>query len=70
MTDTYKNKEQILDELIQRYPQLEVCAEQIKQAFDILRDCFRSGGSLYIAGNGGSASASDHMCAELLKSFI
>lgn len=63
------NSDRILDELLQRYPQLEVCAEQIKHAFEILRGCFGSKGSLYIAGNGGSASASDHMCAELLKSF-
>lgn len=69
MTGRYNNKAEIFDELLERYPQLEVCKQQIKEAFGILNVCFGGGGSLYIAGNGGSAAASDHMCAELIKSF-
>ena len=31
---------------------------------------YEKGGKLLIAGNGGSASDSDHICGELLKSFV
>jgi len=58
-----------LDELIVRYPTLEVCREQITDAFENLRDTFKAGGKLLVCGNGGSAADSDHLSAELLKGF-
>ena len=39
----------------------------IDRAFEILRDCFRSGGKLLLCGNGGSAADCDHIVAELVK---
>lgn len=61
--------ENILQELFERYPPLKICEADIRQAFKCLCDCYRSGGQLLIAGNGGSASDSLHIVSELMKSF-
>lgn len=59
-----------LDILIERYPALSVCRDDIKKAFEIIRECYRAGGKLLIAGNGGSASDSEHIVGELMKAFV
>jgi len=56
-------------ELLERYPELVVCREEIEQAFEIMRSAFASGRKLLVCGNGGSAADADHFCAELLKGF-
>jgi D-sedoheptulose 7-phosphate isomerase len=58
-----------LNTLIQRYPSLESVQADIKSAFEIIRDSFKTGGKLLIAGNGGSASDAEHIVSELMKSF-
>lgn len=60
----------LLDELIQTYPYLSSCRQQIAAAYDALRICFRKDGKLLIAGNGGSASDSSHIVGELMKGFL
>lgn len=64
-----ENKKYNIEELIKRYPALEVCRDDIEKAFELLRECFKSGHKLIIAGNGGSASDADHIVGELMKSF-
>jgi len=59
-----------LAELTASQPQLAVCAEDIGKAFNLLRDCFVSGGKLLLCGNGGSAADCEHMSGELLKGFL
>ena len=59
----------ILEELVKKYPQLEVCATYIENAFSILKTSFKKGGRLYTCGNGGSSSDSEHIVGELLKNF-
>ena len=61
--------QELLDDLIKRYPNLEVCKESIYQAFLLLANSFESGSKLLIAGNGGSAADSNHIVGELMKSF-
>lgn len=61
--------QQILEELIERYPTLEVCRKDIMLAFDAMVDSYSHGGKLLVAGNGGSSSDSDHIVGELMKSF-
>ncbi len=61
--------EQILAELMERYPRLRVCEDAIKEAYDALAVCYQSGGKVLVAGNGGSASDSEHITGELMKSF-
>ena len=59
----------ILEDLFVRYPDIEVCKKDIKEAFEVLHQCFKDGHRLYTCGNGGSASDSEHMVGELVKSF-
>ena len=58
-----------VDDLIKRYPELNVCKDSILEAYDVLKECFESGHRLYIAGNGGSCSDSEHIVGELMKGF-
>jgi len=60
---------QIYEELFERYPVLCSIKENLKNAFSIMTDMYKNGGTLYICGNGGSASDSEHIVGELLKSF-
>lgn len=59
-----------LDDLVSRYPELMVCKEDIQNVFDIIKDSYINCGKLLIAGNGGSASDSDHIVGELMKGFV
>jgi D-sedoheptulose 7-phosphate isomerase len=56
--------------LRQQCPELSVCQNDVIQAFEMMRDCFRHGGKILLCGNGGSAADADHWAAELLKSFV
>ena len=56
--------------LIERYPVLNVCENDIREACRILIASYEAGGKLLVAGNGGSAADSDHITGELLKSFV
>lgn len=58
-----------IDLLMRRYPQLEACREQILAAYALLEECYLHDGKLLLAGNGGSASDSEHIAGELMKRF-
>lgn len=58
-----------IDTLIERYPQLEVCREDIAKAYEILENAYSNGRKLLVSGNGGSASDSEHIVGELMKEF-
>lgn len=58
-----------VDELVKRYPALEVCKEDILKAYKILEEAYASGHKVLIAGNGGSCSDSEHIVGELMKGF-
>lgn len=60
----------ILEELIERYPCLVVCKDDIKTAYEVIADSYRKQGKLLIAGNGGSAADSEHIVGELMKGFV
>lgn len=57
-------------ELLERYPALSVCADDIKKAYNALENCYDNGGKLLCCGNGGSAADSDHLVGELMKGFL
>ena len=63
------NAGQIYAELLARYPCLNTCKEDIYTAYEELLACYRRGGKLLVAGNGGSAADSEHIIGELQKSF-
>lgn len=58
-----------VDHLIDRYPKLIVCREDIVKAYEILEESYSSGRKLLVCGNGGSASDSEHIVGELMKEF-
>ena len=60
----------MLNELISRYPELEVCSNSISSARDIMIKCYERGGKLLLCGNGGSAADCEHIVGELLKDFL
>lgn len=62
--------EKILDHAIKGTPQLQICLSQIKNAYEIMKESYASGGKLMVCGNGGSAADSEHIVGELMKSFI
>lgn len=61
--------EEQLNILIERYPKLVVCKEDIKKAYEHLEAAYSNGRKLLVCGNGGSASDSEHIVGELMKEF-
>ena len=55
--------------LCERYPSLSSIEQSIIDAYRVLENCYLNEGKLLIAGNGGSASDSEHIAGELMKSF-
>src|SRR5210317_856854 len=46
------------------------CVDVIAAAAAMLIECIRSGGCIYICGNGGSAADAQHIAAELVGRFV
>jgi len=59
-----------LSDLIERYPALAPCTDDIDAVFRMMCDCYRNGGKVLICGNGGSAADAEHWAGELLKGFL
>lgn len=55
--------------LITRYPILKSIREDIEKGYLIMEECYKNGGKLLVAGNGGSAADSEHIAGELMKRF-
>ena len=67
-----RNMEKILshvDLLIERYPTLKFCRDDILNAYYLLEKAYSNKNKLLVAGNGGSAADSEHIVGELMKSF-
>lgn len=58
-----------LNHLIDRYPKLIVCREDIVKAYEFMETAYSNGRKLLVSGNGGSASDSEHIVGELMKEF-
>lgn len=58
-----------IDTLIDRYPKLIVCKEDIIKAFELMLEAYNNKRKLLVCGNGGSASDSEHIVGELMKEF-
>ena len=58
-----------MDQLISRYPKLDVVKGEIAGALKVLIATYENGGKLFVCGNGGSAADCDHIVGELMKSF-
>ena len=62
-----KNVENFVSELVERYPKLIVVRKEIEESYEVLKNAYRNGGKLLIAGNGGSCADSEHIVGELMK---
>ncbi len=60
----------MLNELMERYPCLAACREQICAADKTIIDTYENGGKLLVCGNGGSCADSEHIVGELMKGFL
>ena len=55
--------------LLNRFPSLEVCKNDIKNALKLILDTYKNKGTVLVCGNGGSAADSEHIVGELMKGF-
>ena len=49
---------------------LAACLSEVRQAAEALIGCYRSGGKVLIAGNGGSAADAQHLAGEMMGWFL
>jgi D-sedoheptulose 7-phosphate isomerase len=59
-----------LTSLLSRYKDLSFLEANITEAFEIIKECYKKKGTLFVCGNGGSAADSEHIVGELMKGFI
>jgi D-sedoheptulose 7-phosphate isomerase len=59
----------LITDLLDRYPDLAICAGDIALAVDVLKTTFATSGKLLVCGNGGSAADCEHIVGELMKGF-
>ena len=59
-----------IDDLIDRYPALKICRDDLINAVEMICESFRNGHKLLTCGNGGSAADSMHIVGELMKGFL
>ncbi len=60
---------EILEGLLGEFPVLNPLRADLMRAFTALKRCFLSGGTLYLAGNGGSMADALHISGELDKAY-
>lgn len=65
-----RGSEELIAAVLELYPDLRSCLEEIKQAFFILKQTFVGKGKLLVCGNGGSAADAEHISGELMKGFL
>lgn len=56
--------------LLERYPVLQPCHDELSSALALMVAAYQNGNKLLVCGNGGSAADSEHMVAELMKGFL
>ena len=64
------NPQAILDELMERRPDLKGLANAIWLAYVATQAAYAAGSKLLLCGNGGSASDAEHIAGELMKGFL
>jgi len=60
---------EILARMLEAYPVLDPLRGDLIRCFTALKRCFLTGGTLYLAGNGGSMSDALHISGELDKAY-
>ena len=59
-----------IEKLLSRHPEIASAVPALRVLIADAVALFRRGGTFFVAGNGGSAADSDHICGELLKGFL
>lgn len=59
-----------MKELLERYPALKCCKDDISAALELMINTYKNGGKVLVCGNGGSAADSEHIVGELMKGFL
>ena len=59
-----------MNELLNRYPSLCECKDDIEKAAKAIIECYEKGGKLLLCGNGGSCADCEHIVGELMKGFL
>ena len=59
-----------METLLNRYPSLNTCRDDIEKALNLILDTYKNGGKVLVCGNGGSAADSEHIVGELMKGFM
>jgi len=59
-----------MKELLIRYPQLEVCKNDIITGLELMKQTYNDGGKILLCGNGGSCADCEHIVGELMKGFM
>jgi len=59
-----------ISKLFIEFPKLKTIENQIIDCYEILKTTFQEQNTLFVCGNGGSASDAEHMVGELMKSFL
>ncbi len=60
---------EILETMLREYPVLNPVRADLMRSYTALKRCFLTGGTLYLAGNGGSMSDALHISGELDKAY-
>ncbi len=68
-SSTKDNKMRHVDDMLARYPILEILKEDLELAISLLWKSLRGGGKILACGNGGSAADAEHLVGELMKGF-
>lgn len=59
----------IFEALLEKYPALAGCIDEIRAAGEAILALYRRSGKLLVCGNGGSGADSEHIVGELMKEF-
>ncbi len=60
---------EILESMLSEFPVLAPLRADLVRSYTVLKRCFLTGGTLYLAGNGGSMSDALHISGELDKAY-
>ena len=62
--------QKIFDNLFDDYPALLCVKDDIKSAYEMIKECYANKKKTLICGNGGSAADSEHIVGEFMKGFL
>lgn len=62
--------ELMLDDFVLKNSWSNTIKKSIMESFYIIYNCFKNNGTLFVCGNGGSASDAEHITGELMKGFL